>query len=210
MAKVIALQLDKSKKRVSVFLNDSSSFTIDREVIQEAGLRKNLDLSANRIKELIESDLSHRCFDTALRFLAYRPRSELEMKQRLYKHGFREEIINKVLLRLREQKLINDVAFAQYWKESRLSFNPRSRWLIKHELMKKGIPGETADEATGDLDDTANAYKAGFKKARLLSSLDYNEFRRRLFNYLKWRGFNYEIIDHASERLWREKQNLSK
>jgi regulatory protein len=210
MGKITALQLSKSKKRVSVFLSDSSSFIIDRNVAEEVGLRKGLDLSIDQVKELLESDLYHRCFDAAVHLLAYRPRSELEMKQRLYKRGFRDDIASKTLLRLREQNLINDEAFAQYWKDTRLSFNPRSRRLIKYELMRKGIPSETADEATSDLDDTAAAYKAGLKKARLISSMDYGEFRRRLSNYLKWRGFSYEIIDNVSERLWQEKQDASK
>jgi hypothetical protein len=27
-----------------------------------------------------------------------------------------------------------------------------------------------------------------------------------LSNYLKWRGFNFEVIDVVSKRLWQEKQ----
>lgn len=210
MGEIIAFQLNKSKKRISVFLSDSSSFIIGREVAEQAGLCKGLDLSMRQLKELLESDLYHRCFDYAVRLLAYRPRSELEMKQRLCKRGFQEDVVRKVLLRLRAQNLINDFDFAQYWKDSRLSSNPRSRRSIKCELIRKGIPSETADEATSTLDDTAIAYKAGLKKARLISSMDYDEFRRRLSNYLKWRGFTYEVIDNVSERLWQEKQNSSK
>jgi regulatory protein len=208
--KITVLQFNKSKKRVSIFLDDSSSFVIDRQVVEDAGLRKGLDLSESQMKELMEADLSRRCLDAALRFLTYRPRSELEMKQRLRRRGFRDETISKILVRLREQNLINDAVFAQYWKDSRLSLNPKSRRLIKHELRRKGIYGEVADEATGDVDDSANAYKAGLKKARLMSSLGYEEFRRKLSNYLKWRGFSYGVISSVSERLWQEKQDLLK
>jgi len=210
MSKITALQPNKSRNRVSVFLSDSSSFVIDKETAGKANLKKGLELSAKQVKELQKSALYHRCLDAAVGLLAYRPRSEAEMKQRLYKRGFREDVVTKVLARLREQNIVNDVAFAQYWKDNRVSFNPRSRRLIKYELLRKGVPGETVDEATSDLDDTANAYKAGLKKVRLMSSLDYDEFRRRLSNYLKWRGFSYEIINNISERLWQEKQDLPK
>lgn len=210
MSKITALQPNKSRNRVSVFLSDSSSFVIDKETAGKSNLKKGLELSAEQVKELQESALYHRCLDAAVGLLAYRPRSELEMKQRLYRRGFREDVITRVLAGLREQNIVNDVAFAQYWKDNRLSFNPRSRRLIKYELLRKGVPTETVDEATSDLDDTANAYKAGLKKARLMSSMDYDEFRRRLSNYLKWRGFSYEVINNISERLWREKQYLAK
>jgi regulatory protein len=209
VGKIAALKLNKSKKRVSVFLDNSASFVVGRQVAEEAGLRKGLVLSESQVKNLMEADLSHRCFDAALHFLAYRPRSEMEMKQRLHKHGFRDDIISKVLLRLRKKNLINDLGFAQYWKDNRLSLNPRSQRLIKYELIKKGIHGEIADEAIGDIDDSDNAYKAGLKKARLLSSLSYAEFCKRLSNYLRWRGFNYQVIVTVSERLWQEKHSGS-
>lgn len=210
MSKITVLQFNKSKNRVSVFLDDSYSFVIDRQVVEDVGLQKGLDLSECQIKELMEADLSRRCFDTALRFLAYRPRSELEMRQRMRRRGFRDDTISKVLVKLKEQNLINDTVFAQYWKDSRLSSNPKSRRLIKHELRRKGIYDKVADEATGDIDDSANAYKAGLKKARLISSMDYEEFRRKMSNYLKWRGFSYGVISSVSERLWQEKLNSLK
>jgi regulatory protein len=210
VAKIIVLQLNKSKKRVDVILSDSSSFVIDRQVAEEAGLKKGLDLSADQMKELMEADLYRRCFDAALSYLAYRPRSELEMKQRLRRRGFRDDVIHRVAVRLREQNLIDDAAFAEYWKDGRLSSSPRSKRLIRYELIRKGISGVVAGEATGDIDDSANAYKAGIKKARLLSSKRYEEFRKRLTNYLKWRGFGYAVIEKVSERLWQEKQDLSK
>ncbi len=210
MGKITALQLNKSKRRVSVFLDDSSSFTVDRTVAEEAKLRKGTDLSMEKMRALIEADLSHRCFEAALRFLACRPRSEMETKQRLYRRGFRDDVITRVLARLREQNLINDAGFAQFWKDSRLASNPKSRSLIKYELMRKGIAGDAVDKAIGDVDDIENAYKAGTKKARLLSSLEHDGFRQRLSSYLKWRGFSYQVIDSVTERLWQEKENLVK
>jgi regulatory protein len=210
VSKIINLKLNESNKRVDVILADSSSFTIDRKVAEEAGLRKGVDLSPEQLRELTEADIYRRCYDLALKFLASRPRSELEIKQRLRRHGFSDEIINRIATRLREQNLIDDIAFAEYWKENRLSSNPRGKRLIKYELLRKGISSDTIGESIGDIDDNVNAYKAGIKKARLLYSLSYGEFRKRLSNYLKWRGFSYEVIDKVTESLWKEKQNILK
>jgi regulatory protein len=205
VAKIIALQLNKPQKRVTVLLDDASSFVIDKLVAEDAGLKKGLELSAKQLKSLMEADLYRRCLEAALRFLAYRPRSEKEVKQSLRRRGFGDGITSKVLAKLGEQNLLNDKAFAQFWTHSRLSSNPKSRRLIKYELLGKGISREAAEQATSDIDDAANAYKAGLKKARLMSSLDYSEFRRRIASYLKWRGFSYDVVDSVSERLWQEK-----
>jgi regulatory protein len=192
---------------VDVILDNAFSISIDKKVALEAGLCKGLDLSEEQLGKLISHEIYSRCYDSALTFLSYRTRSEFEIKQKLRKQGFNEDSIVKVIDRLREQKLVDDLSFAKYWKENRLNSNPKSKRSIKYELMGKGIPGEIALEAINDIDDTANAYKAGLKKARLLFRLDYTEFRKRLLNYLKWRGFSYEIINNVVELLWKEKNN---
>ncbi len=209
MSKVTGLRPDKNKRRIIVSLDSSLSFAVDMEVVVAAGLHIGQDLSADRIEELKEANLSQKCFDAALNYIKYRPRSEVEIRQRLRRRGFDNNIVNKVILRLKEQRLIDDTAFVEYWMDNRLSFSPRSRRLIKYELRQKGIAVETADEAVSDLDDEVSAYKAGLKKVRVFAALDYDEFCSRLSNYLKWRGFSYEIIARVTARLWQEQQTFS-
>ena len=145
------------------------------------------------------------CLDAALHYLSYRPRSEAEVRVRLRNRGFSDDMVGKVMSRLKERGLIDDVAFACFWRDNRLSFSPRSRRLIKSELRRKGVADEIVEETISGLDDESQAYEAGKKKARVLTVLDYNEFYRRMFNHLKWRGFSYGDIDRAIARLWEEK-----
>jgi len=44
------------------------------------------------------------------------------------------------------------------------------------------------------------------KRARRLSGLEYQEFRRKLGEFLARRGFNYDTIEPVVERVWRESQ----
>jgi len=206
MSKITAIQLNKSKKRVNVIFADASSVTVSKSVVEEMGLRKGMDVSSEQTKELTQADQFHRCLEAAVRYLAYRPRSEMELRQRLYRRGFRDDIIKPVLDKLKSQGIIDDETFAAYWRESRQTTNPRSRRMLKYELQKKGITSELVDKTIGDIDDVAAAYKLGLKKARLISSTSYTDFIKRLSNYLKWRGFDFEVIAAVSKRLWQEKQ----
>jgi len=198
-----------SKRRVNVFVDGSFSFAIDGEVAQRAGLQVGQHLSAHQTEELTQTSLFQNCMDAALDYLSYRPRSDAEVRQRLRKRGFREDVVNGTMVELRERKLIDDVAFAQFWTDNRLSFSPRSRRLIKLELRQKGVAGETADEVTEDLDDEVSAYEAALKKARVLAVPDYGEFFRRLSGYLRRRGFSYEVVGTVVARLWHEQQTTS-
>jgi regulatory protein len=206
---ITALRSNDRKKQTDVFIDGLFSFAIATELAITNRLEVDRQLSVGQIKELKEADLQHSCLDAALHFLSYRPRSEKEVRQRLRRRGFNGKIIDEVILKLRERRLIDDAAFSEYWRNNRLSFSPRSVRQIKLELRQKGVATETADDAVKDLDDDNSVYEAGLKKARRLSGLDYDDFRRRLYDYLRRRGFGYGNVKGAVARLWEEKQSGS-
>jgi regulatory protein len=205
MGYITDVQLNKHKKRVSVFIDNAFSFSVDREVAVFSGLHTGAELTQDKIEGFRHSDNVQRCMNAALHFLGYRPRSEAEVRWRLRRGSFDEAIINEVIVRLKKQSLIDDTAFAGYWKENRVSYRPRSKKLIKHELMEKGISPEIAADIVDDVDDEESAYRAAQKKARAISASDYNDFRSRLSNFLRWKGFNYDTIDRIATRLWQER-----
>lgn len=146
------------------------------------------------------------CLDAAYHYLSYRPRSEAELKKRLLQRGFDNDIVERTTSRLKQQNLVDDIAFAQFWKDNRLSFNPRSKKLIMSELRNKEVASEIIEQATSDINDEANAYKLGYKRMPSLAHLDYPSFSRRLSNYLSYRGFSYEVIEHTIALLWQERE----
>lgn len=147
------------------------------------------------------------CLDSAHYYLSYRPRSEHEVRQWLGKRGFPDQTIDRTIAKLKEQNLSDDLAFAQFWKENRLLFRPKSKRLIKRELADKGVDGEIIQQVTDDIDDEEIAYRLGSARMPTLSDLDYPDFYRRLSSYLAYRGFGYETIRSTVTRLWRERDN---
>ncbi len=108
------------------------------------------------------------------------------------------------MAKLREQGLVDDAVFAQFWKENRESFSPRSQRLTSLELRRKGVGSELIDQVFAAVDDGDSAYRAALGRVRRLPLSDYQGFRRRLGEYLRRRGFNYEVINHTVERVWQE------
>ncbi len=149
--------------------------------------------------------ISQSCLDAASHYLSYRPRSEFEIRMRLRKRGFDDSSIEGVLLKLKEQGLVDDSAFAQFWKENRESFSPRSRAMLHRELRQKGVAPYIIAEVAGEIDEEASAYQAGRKKAKKLISSDCDSFCRQLVAFLKRRGFNYEVTQHTVNQLWQER-----
>mgnify|MGYP001192539436 CR=1 FL=1 len=139
----------------------------------------------------------------ALRYLSFRARSEAEMKAYL-RRQHPGPVVEAVTLRLKEQGLVDDAAFAHAWSQSRVSFRPRSASLIRRELRAKGVDRDTAQAAVEALDDDEIAYAAGLRAAASLADADYGTFRRQLWGFLQRRGFGLALTRKTVHRLWEE------
>jgi regulatory protein len=190
--------------KVRVLLDSGTPLTLSGPVAAEVGLREGQELSAADIESLRSADRLHLSLNAALRFLGPRPRSEAEIRARLNRRGFDAETVERTLGRLRERGLVDDAAFARFWRENRESFRPRSSRLMGLELRRLGVDAGTVAEATAGVDDERGAYRAAQRKARLLAGLDYPAFRKRLGGFLRRCGFDYEVVNRTVDLVWQE------
>jgi regulatory protein len=205
MSKITRLSAGKSRqKRVNIFLDGKFTLSLLAEVAVKAGLQVGQELTSNQLEALASSDRLQRCLNAAIRYLGYRPRSEAEIRQRLQRHGFDSDCTEKALAKLKDQGLVDDTAFARFWKENRESFSPRSQWLTRLELQRKGLNNSIIQTVVSEVDDSESAYRSALSKARRLSMSEYQDFRRRLGEYLRRRGFGYDVIKDTVERVWKE------
>jgi regulatory protein len=168
----------------------ASGVTIDDETL--AALRT----AAQRARALLLID----------GYLAHRPRSEAEVRQRLRRAGFEEGTVDETVQTLVGQGLLDDRRFAALWVESRTAFKPRSQRMLALELRRKGLGREQIEEALAEAgtDETALAIEAGRQRLRAFGSGDEETFRQRMGGYLSRRGFSYEQVRAATEALWQE------
>jgi regulatory protein len=163
-------------------------------------------LSKSEAGPASEKDDFGACYEAALHYIEYRPRSEAEVRRHLqYKRMFSEDCVRRAVDKLRELQLINDRAFSEMWARDRVSYRHKSSRMVRHELMQKGVDAGVIDKVTGGIDDEANALKAGATKARQLGKLEYQEFYKRLASYLSRKGFGAELVQRVVRRLWEER-----
>lgn len=156
-------------------------------------------------------DSFEKCYEAALHFLEYRARSESEVRNHLLKKKFDKQHVERCLNKLKQSGFIDDASFAELWIQDRLTYRPKSRSMIKMELLQKGIDKDLVRNVTENIDDEESAYKAGLKKSKLLCNLAYPDFYRRLAGYLGRRGFSSGVVHGAVIKLWQATgENLSK
>jgi regulatory protein len=203
MKKITAIEVQKkSSNRVNIHLDGEFAFGLAR--IVAAWLRVGQELSDEKIEQLIAEDARERAYQQSMLLLSYRARSEAEIRQNLHKHEIPDTVIEQTLERLRQEGLANDNQFAQAWVENRTTFRPRSRRLMAMELRQKGLEDEAIQSAIETVDDNASAYEAAKKRAARFKGLEWNDFRRKLSEFLGRRGFSYSVIAPVVTRIWNE------
>lgn len=203
MKKITAIEVQKrTPNRVNIHLDGEFAFGLAR--IVAAWLRVGQELSEEKIEQLQAEDARERAFQQAMLFLSYRARSESEIRKNLRKHEITDPVIEQTLDRLRQDGLANDNQFASAWVENRSTFRPRSRRMMAMELKQKGLDEEAIRSAIENVDDDAAAYEAAQKKAARFKSLEWNDFRRKLSEFLARRGFSYSVISPIVTRIWNE------
>ncbi len=187
---------------MNIHLDGEFAFGLAR--IVAAWLRVGQELSEEKIEQLQTEDARERAYQQAMLFLSYRARSESEIRQNLRKHEIPEAVIEQTLERLRQDGLANDPQFAHAWVENRSTFRPRSRRMMAMELRQKGLNDEAVASAVANVDDEALAYEAAQKKVARYKTLEWNDFRKKLSDFLARRGFSYSVIAPVVTRLWNE------
>lgn len=170
------------------------------------GLAKGAAIDAAAVEALRAAGQRSQALALINGYLAHRPRSEAEVRQRLRRAGFADEIIAATVESLVAQGLLDDRRFAALWVESRTAFSPRSQRMLALELRRKGVDRERIEAVLDEAgtDETALAIEAGRKRLRAFATLDEETFRQRMGGYLSRRGFPYEQVRAATEALWGE------
>ncbi|MBC2704022.1 regulatory protein RecX [Desulfobacula sp.] len=129
----------------------------------------------------------------AIKYLSYRPRTVYEMQGYIEKKGFSEDIIKKIIEILLEQNHLNDKNFTTLFVESKVRNKPKSKFAFQYELKKKGVNTSIVDAVLEQYDDQDLALKAVRPKIRMWQNLDEDKFKKKMMNFLRYRGFNYDI-----------------
>lgn len=200
---ITALKIQaRNRSRVNVFLDGSYAFSLADLVA--APLRVGQVLSDADIAELQRQDAFRRAYERTLNYLSYRARTRAEVERYLAGKQVDEDVIQAVVTRLAELRLLDDVGFARMWVENRERLAPRGRRMLQHELRQKGVGSEDIAVALEDLDEAASAYRAASARAHRYVPLDRQTFDRRLGGFLLRRGFSYDLVREVLNRVWRE------
>ena len=206
---VASIERQPRRQRLSLHLSDGSALSLTPDIVARFRLATGQSLTCERITTISGEQAREDAMAAALRLIAFRPRSEKEMRQALGRRAVTSGLQDEVITRLRELALLNDTAYAASFVESRDSSSPRSRRLLAQELRLKGVARDLASESVAAIDDTDAAYRAAERRARSMSPFKYEDFERRLGSFLLRRGFGFDVVRPVVRRIWMEREDAA-
>ena len=90
--------------------------------------------------------------DVCLRLLTVRARTRSELEAQLTKRGYADDVSARVLDRLVDVGLLDDVAFAEEWVRSRRANSGKGKRALATELRTKGVDPDVIAETLDSVD----------------------------------------------------------
>ena len=133
-----------------------------------------------------------------LELLSRKPRTERDLRKALVE-DFQPIDIDRALARLHELGYLDDRAWSDRYVGSPRA-QVRGRSLLRSELKARGVSDEVVAETLDGRDDLAAAIETAAKRVRSLRSIEDEERRkRRLYDFLRRRGFADDVCRRAME-----------
>ena len=204
----------KNVNRISVYIDGEFSFGLFVDLA--ISLKKGQILSQEQAADLVRQDVSLRLRASAFNYISFRPRSKKEVSNYLrfriskYEEHYqrwlgKEDLFNAIertVDYLEERGYLNDQEFAKQWASFRAqSRQPKSDYTIKQELRIKGVRDEDIAQALLDLGKTnqQRAVTLAQKVWPKYKKLSPVQAKKKLFDFLRRRGFGWDEIKEAYE-----------
>lgn len=188
----------KNKEKFSVYIDGRFSFSIAEDDYLSLHLYDKSELSQDEI-DYIKNTINFRAAkNCALKYLSYKLRTEKEVRMKLQDDGFDSDSVEKALEELTALGYINNKIFVQKYVYDRSKLKPKSKKLIKMELLGKGIQEDIIDEVLNDWNvDEASVAESLVKRKFGKYDLADEKIKRKAYMFLKHRGFSHDVIESA-------------
>jgi len=185
-------------ERFIVTIDDDQEFIFMPDTVLKYGISLNKQFSDEEFLEIIKEDHLQQAKDQAMRYLSARSHSRQELIQKLRRKGYQLDVIHCALNDLEKIDLLNDEQFARLFIQNEIRLRLISRELLRHKLLSKGISRDFCDSLLEEM------YPAELeneiirtlteKFIKLHSHYQGKELKKRLVNFLRNKGFQWDLI----------------
>jgi regulatory protein len=193
---------NKNNGLIKVYVNGEYSFSISEEEYFKRGFYEKEEVTREEIEDIKTAFNFKNAKETALKYMTLKLRCSNEVKQKLLTTGYSEVIVDNVISDLISLGYINDRIFIRKYLYDRSKLKPKSKKLLKYELLKKGLAENLVDDVLNEwqIDEPTLARRLVKKKYGKYDLRD-EKILRKIYNFLLHRGFSVEIINDIIKKI---------
>ena len=188
----------KNKKRVSVYLDGVYYCGLDLLTVMKNRLKVGMEIDEQTLVEIQKSSEMSACFDSAINYLSKSVKTEKELTCKLLKKGYLQEVIDEVIVKLKEYKYIDDKDYAERYVSTYKQ--RKGKRLLKIELLKKGVSLLDSEGALNDIESESETALSLAEKYVKNKEKDAKTLQK-CYKYLLSKGFSYEDSLNASKKV---------
>lgn len=198
---ILSLEAVKPKGWFELSIEGKPPFLVDNESVFRHSLKAGDVLTEEKLRKIrTEADLAW-LKSKAMAILSRRMISERDLRRKLTEENRPTAARDDVIFQLKRYGFIDDAKFAANFVRTQLAHGPKSKLYLKNKLREKGINDDHSNRAIeaefGSIDEVAAVKAMAEKKYKTVRSLPPQKARLRIINFLRSRGFSWEIIRKA-------------
>ena len=192
----------RNGRMIRIYLDGRYAFSIPASVYMANHLYDKDELSEEEVAHIRQTVLVQSARERAVGIMMARDRSRQEVKTRLKKLGFDEDIAEKVVEDLKAIGYIDDSRFVLKYASDRVKSKALSKRALKYELEQKGIDSDLIEDVLKEFeqDEEEIAFRAAKKKFGKYDLNDRSVVEKAL-RFLMHRGFSHETAKAVVGRL---------
>jgi regulatory protein len=190
--KVMEIRKLKSENLYLVVFENERNIKIGLEMLIKYNIIEGKDLTQEDIDTILQEYEIKSAYNYALHLLERKMYPENQIRNKLFKKGFNEMVVEKTISKLKEYGFVNDEEYIKKYIEYSITKKFGSRRIITN-LKQKGLYIKEKDIDINSETLYENAKLLALKKLNIMAK-DKKNVKQKLYNYLVYRGYDNEVI----------------
>lgn len=193
----------RNKLFFNIFIDDAYYCSLDDETIYHMKLKPGVEVDGELLLKAANESAYKKALNYALNLLSKYYKTKQELVKKLKEKEYKEDTIKAVIDRLEELGYLNDEQFVEVFIRSKQDTSQGlNKRILYNKLLQKGIDKELIQQSleNSDIDEYQNALSVAEKKLRSLKG-DIKSKKAKLYTFLLYKGFNYEICSKVMNNL---------
>lgn len=198
MAEITKLeQQKKDANRVNVYIDGSFYCGLGLDAIVKYRIKPGMEVDEAMLDAIQMESEKEKALDKALTHLSATLKTEKQMRDFLMGKGYTEPVVEYVIEKLSLFGYVNDESYCRAYVNS---VSGKGKRYLEQELRRRGIASSIIDRVLDEVEEDEDELFEVLKK--YLRGKEFTQANlSKAFRYLMSKGYEYDLIKSAVERL---------